>query len=68
MLQTIIVAAMLAAIIFPIIVLGVLDARRHSWRPKNRHKRFGIDSGYMEAIKGGSKTLDEYHEMNRSDR
>ena len=58
---TTIIAAMLAAIIVPIIILGVQDARRHSWRPKNKHKRFGVDSGYMKAVKGGSKTLAEYH-------
>ena len=58
---TTIIAAMLAAIIVPIIILGVQDARRHSWRPKNKHKRFGVDSDYMKAVKGGSKTLAEYH-------
>jgi len=58
---TTIIAVMLAAIIVPIIILGVQDARRHSWRPKNKHKRFGVDSDYMKAVKGGSKTLAEYH-------
>ena len=58
---TTIIAAMLATIIVPIIILGVQDARRHSWRPKNKHKRFGVDSDYMKAVKGGSKTLAEYH-------
>ena len=58
---TTILAVMLAAIIVPIIILGVQDARRHSWRPKNKHKRFGVDSDYMKAVKGGSKTLAEYH-------
>ena len=41
---TTIIAAMLATIIVPIIILGVQDARRHSWRPKNKHKRFGVDN------------------------
>ena len=58
---TTIIAAMLATIIVPIIILGVQDARRHSWRPTNKHKRFGVDSDYMKAVKGGSKTLAEYH-------
>ena len=61
MTTTIIIAAMLTAIILPIIILGIQDARRHSWRPKNRHKRFGVDSDYMKSVKGGSKTLAEYH-------
>jgi len=61
MTTTIIIAAMLTAIILPIIILGVQDARRHSWRPKNKHKQFGVDSDYMKAVKGGSKTLAEYH-------
>ena len=58
---TIIIAAMLTAIILPIIILGIQDARRHSWRPTNKHKRFGTDSDYMKAVRGGSKTLAEYH-------
>ena len=58
---TIIIAAMLTAIILPIIILGIQDARRHSWRPTNKHKRFGVDSDYMAAVKGGSKALAEYH-------
>ena len=52
---------MLAAIIVPIIILGDQGARRHSWRPKNKHRRLGVDSDYMKAVKGGSKTLAEYH-------
>ena len=58
---TIIIAAMLTAIILPIIILGVQDARRHSWKPTNKNKKFGKDSDYMKAVKGGSKTLAEYH-------
>ena len=61
MTTTIIIAAMLTAIILPIIILGIQDARRHSWRPTNKHKRFGGDSDYMAAVKGGSKALAEYH-------
>ena len=61
MTTTIIIAAMLTAIILPIIILGIQDARRHSWRPTNKHKRFGVDSDYMAAGKGGSKRLAEYH-------
>ena len=61
MTTTIIIAAMLTAIILPIIILGIQDARRHSWRPTNKHKRFGVDSDYMAAVKGGSKALAEYH-------
>jgi hypothetical protein len=56
-----ITAAMLTAIVLPIIILGIQDARAHSWRPTNKHKRFGVDSDYMTAVKGGSKTLAEYH-------
>ena len=58
---TTIIAVMLAAIIVPIIILGVQDARRHSWKPTNKHERVGKDSDYMKAVKGGSKTLAEYH-------
>ena len=61
MTSTLITAAMLTAIVLPIIILGIQDARRHSWRPTNKHKRFGADSDYMAAVKGGSKTLAEYH-------
>ena len=61
MTTTIIIAAMLTAIILPIIILGIQDARRHSWRQTNKHKRFGVDSDYMAAVKGGSKALAEYH-------
>ena len=61
MTTTIIIAAMLTAIILPIIILGIQDARRHSWRPTNKHKRFGVDSDYMAAVKGGSNALAEYH-------
>ena len=64
---TIIIAAMLTAIILPIIILGIQDARRHSWRPTNKHKRFGVDSDYMTAVKGGSKTLAEYHRKGLSE-
>ena len=64
---TIIIAAMLTAIILPIIILGVQDARRHSWKPTNKHERFGKDSDYMAAVKGGSKTLAEYHRRKLSE-
>ena len=59
--DTLIAAFALAMIVVPIIILGIQDARRHSWRPTNKHKRFGVDSDYMIAVKGGSKTLAEYH-------
>ena len=58
---TIITAAMLTAIILPIIILGIQDARRHSWKPTNKNEKFGTDSDYMKAVKGGSKALAEYH-------
>ena len=61
MTSTLITAAMLTALVLPIIILGIQDARAHSWRPTNKHKRFGVDSDYMTAVKGGSKTLAEYH-------
>ena len=61
MTSTLITAAMLTAIVLPIIILGIQDARRHSWRPTNKHKRFGVDSDYMAAVKGGSTALAEYH-------
>ena len=66
MANTFTIAAMLTALILPIIVLGIQDARRHSWRPTNKPKRhydakYGVDSDYMTAVKGGSKTLAEYH-------
>ena len=51
----------LAMIVVPIIILGIQDARRHPWRPTNKHKHFGVDSDYMKAVKGGSKTLAEHH-------
>ena len=61
-----ITAAMLTAIVLPIIILGIQDARARSWRPTNKPKRhydakYGVDSDYMAAVKGGSKTLAEYH-------
>ena len=59
--DTLIAAVALAMIVVPIIILGVQDTRRHQWRPTNKHKRFGVDSDYMAAVKGGSKTLAEYH-------
>ena len=61
MINTLITTAMLAAILIPVIMIGIADARRHSWKPTNKHKRFGVDSDYMAAVKGGSKTLAEYH-------
>ena len=65
--NTMIIAAMLTAIILPIIILGIQDARRHSWKPTKKHKRFGTDSDYMTAVKGGSKTLAEYHRKGLSE-
>lgn len=59
--DNLIAAFALAMIVVPIIVLGIQDARRSSWKPTNKHKRFGVDSDYMAAVKGGSKTLAEYH-------
>ena len=59
--DNLIAAFALAMIVVPIIVIGIQDARRHSWEPTNKHKRFGVDSDYMKAVKGGSKTLAEYH-------
>ena len=67
MTNTLIIAAMLTAIILPIINLGIQDARRHSWKPTKKHKRFGTDSDYMTAVKGGSKTLAEYHRKGLSE-
>ena len=64
MTDTLIIAAMLTALILPIIILGIQDARRHSWKPTNKHKHFGVDSDYMKAVKGGSKTLAEHHRKN----
>jgi len=32
--QTIIITTMVAMIVVPIIVLGVMDAMRHPWRPR----------------------------------
>ena len=51
----------LAMIVVPIIILGIQDTRRHPWKPTNKHKRFGVDSDYMKAVRGGSKALAEYH-------
>ena len=59
--DNLIAAFALAMIVVPIIILGIQDARRASWKPTNKHKRFGVDSDYMKAVKGGSKTLAEYH-------
>ena len=64
MTDTLIIAAMLTALILPIIILGIQDARRHSWKPTTKHKHFGVDSDYMAAVKGGSKTLAEHHRKN----
>ncbi len=62
--DTTIAAVMVAMIVVPIIILGIQDARHHSWRPKNKHKRFGVDNEYMKAVKGGSKTLEKYNRDN----
>jgi len=59
--DNLIAAFALAMIVVPIIVLGIQDARRHPWKPTNKNKKFGTDSDYMKAVKGGSKTLAEYH-------
>ena len=59
--DNLIAAFALAMIVVPIIIIGIRDARRHPWKPTNKHKRFGVDSDYMKAVKGGSKTLAEYH-------
>jgi len=37
--DTTIAAVMVAMIVVPIIILGIQDARHHSWRPKNKDKR-----------------------------
>jgi hypothetical protein len=59
--DNLIAAFALAMIVVPIIILGIQDARRSSFKPTNKHKQFGKDSDYMKAVKGGSKTLAEYH-------
>ena len=59
--DSLIAAFALAMIVVPIIILGIQDARRHPWKPTNKHKRFGVDSDYMKAVRGGSKALAEYH-------
>ena len=59
--DNLIAAFALAMIVVPIIILCVQDARRHSWKPTNKNKKFGKDSDYMKAVKGGSKTLAAYH-------
>ena len=61
MINTLITIAMLTAIILPVIMIGIADAKRHPWKPTNKHKHFGVDSDYMKAVKGGSKALAEHH-------
>jgi hypothetical protein len=51
----------LAMIVLPIVVLGIQDARQSSCNPTSEPKRFGADSDYMTAVRGGSKALAEYH-------
>ena len=53
----IITLAMLATILAPIIMIGVADIKRHPIQWRKDHE----DSDYMKAVKGGSKTLAEYH-------
>ena len=52
----------LAMIVVPMLLLGIHDfCRFKPFKPTNKHKRFGVDSDYMKAVRGGSKTLAEYH-------
>ena len=61
MAHTLITIAMFTVIIIPVIMIGIADAKRHPWKPTNKHKHFGVDSDYMKAVKGGSKALAEHH-------
>ena len=56
MTNTLIIAAMLTAIILPIIILGIQDARRHSWRPTNKHKDLTDASGKVFRRKFPNRT------------
>ena len=59
--DALIALAALALIVVPILLIAVLDfCRFNPFKPTNKHKRFGVDSDYMAAVKGGSKTLAEY--------
>ena len=52
----------LAMIVVPMLLIAVHDFCRFSpFKPTNKHKRFGVDSDYMKAVRGGSKALAEYH-------
>jgi lipopolysaccharide/colanic/teichoic acid biosynthesis glycosyltransferase len=52
----------LAMIVVPMLLIGIQDfCRFKPFKPINKHKRFGKDSDYMKAVKGGSKALAEYH-------
>ena len=57
MINTLITIAMLAAILVPVIMIGVADIKRHPIQWRKDHE----DSDYMKAVKGGSKALAEYH-------
>ena len=60
--DALIALAALALIVVPILLIAVQDfCRCNPFKPTNKHKRFGVDSDYMAAVKGGSKTLAEYH-------
>ena len=60
--DTLIALFALAMIVVPMLLLAVQDfCRFKPFRPTNKHKHFGVDSDYMIAVKGGSKTLAEYH-------
>ena len=56
MINTLITIAMLAAILVPIIMIGVADIKRHPIQWRKDHE----DSDYMKAVKGGSKALAEH--------
>ena len=52
----------LAMIVVPMLLIAVHDfCRFNPFKPTNKHKRFGVDSDYMKAVRGGSKALAEYH-------
>ena len=60
--DALIALAALALIVVPMLLIAVQDfCRFNPFKPTNKHKRFGKDSDYMEAVKGGSKALAEYH-------
>jgi len=60
--DSLIALAALALIVVPMLLIAVQDFCRFSpFKPTNKNKKFGKDSDYMKAVKGGSKTLAEYH-------